>query len=145
LGLLGIGLRNLFWFAIYRVFWYHDSGREFCRLDVLPRISFFYHFLINYFSQLHPSTLGWLRIKLHNLFILFVFYGIIMVLWSESGVLRVSRVNLSFFPFINWFFFYFHPSTLIWLRIELYIFFYFLFMKLSWSLNPSLTSSPGLI
>jgi hypothetical protein len=105
LGLLGIGLRNLFWFAIYRVFWYHDSGREFCRLDVLPRISFFYHFLINYFSQLHPSTLGWLRIKLHNLFILFVFYGIIMVLWSESGVLRVSRVNLSFFPFINWFFF----------------------------------------
>ena len=105
MGLLGIGLRNLFWFAIYRVFWYHDSGREFCRLDVLPRISFFYHFLINYFSQLHPSTLGWLRIKLHNLFILFVFYGIIMVLWSESGVLRVSRVNLSFFPFINWFFF----------------------------------------
>jgi len=62
-----------------------------------------------------------------------------MVLWSESRVLRVSRVNLSFFFLLLIdFFFYFHPSTLIWLRIELFIFFYFLFMKLTrvWQVHP---------
>jgi hypothetical protein len=53
-----------------------------------------------FFFKFHFSALGWLKIKLYNLF-WFIFYEVILVLWSRSWIWWVNSV------FLNWFFFNF--------------------------------------
>jgi hypothetical protein len=77
-----------------------------------------FFFRIDLFSQFHPSTLDWLRIRVHDLF-RSVFYEVILIPWSSHRFGRLILVDSScfFVSFFNWFF-HFHLSKLIWLRIE---------------------------
>ena len=94
-------------------------------MGLVSWLRLFFVFFNRFFSQFHLSTLSWLRIWLY--IFLFTFYWVIAVSRPGSQVLRVSKVGWSFFlSFFNWFFFHFHPSTLGWLKIWLYILFYFI-------------------
>jgi len=63
LSLLGIKLHNFFLFVFYGVFLSHVSHHDFYRLAVLTRVIF-----LIIFPKLHPSTLNWLGIEIHNYF-----------------------------------------------------------------------------
>ena len=69
-------------------------------------LSFFFLFLINFFSQIHHLILGWLRIRLHDFFP-FVFYKVILISWRKLQVWPVnsSRLELFLYHFFNQIFF----------------------------------------
>jgi hypothetical protein len=98
--------------------WYHG-------FDELTRVFFIWQFLF----QFHYSTLGWLWIKLHDLF-WFTFYEVISVLWLKSRVWLVNLVDLSFFSLIHNFFYFIFQH---WIDYELGFMIYFglLSMRLS--------------
>jgi hypothetical protein len=111
----------------------HDSDHKFYRLAKLVWV-FFGPFLIDFVFQFHPWILGWLGIKLQNLF-WFAFYKVISVSWLGS---RVWSVNLSC---LGWFFcvllfidFFLNFILQHWVNWELsfIIYFNFLYMWLSW-------------
>jgi hypothetical protein len=77
-----------------------------------------------FFFQINPSTLGWLRIVLHNLFS-FVFYGLS---WFHDPGCGLPDCLKVFFPLFNCF--QFHPSILSWLSIIFHNLFRFIYMKL---------------
>lgn len=72
----------------------------------MTRVIFFFLNVI-YFSQSLPSTLSWLWISLHNLFILFVYHRVFSFLWSKSQVWHVYPSLLELF-----FFYHIHPLIL---------------------------------
>jgi len=69
-------LQSFFDLLFMRLFRSYEQGYRFGELTRVD-LSFFHSFF-NFFFQFHPSTLGWLRIRLHNLF-WFTFYEFIMV------------------------------------------------------------------
>jgi hypothetical protein len=104
-------------------------------LILLISIYFFKNsFLDCFFFQFHPSLFGWLRILLLNIF-MFAFYGVILVSWPRSRVLKISLIWLWFFLgyFFKFIFFQFYPSTLGYWVLSFLIFSAFLFMDLSQS------------
>jgi hypothetical protein len=99
---------------------------------------FFLSFFI--FFSFYPSTLSWLRFGLHNLFWL-AFHRFILVTWSGLWVwyINPSWLELFFFVFFNWSFFYsfIHQYLVDWI-LGFIICFDLLFIGLSRSHNSSL-------
>jgi hypothetical protein len=86
----------------------------------------FIFFNWQFLFQFHHLTLGWLRIKFHDLF-WFALYKVISVSLLKSRVWRVNLFNSSlYWPFLLEFFL-FHPSTFGWLWIRPHELFWFAF------------------
>jgi hypothetical protein len=79
-------------FFIYFLWGYHNL---ITRVTSLANwLEFLFLFLVDFFfKKNYHSMLGWLRIRLHNLF-WFAFYEVILISWTES---RVWLVNSSEF------------------------------------------------
>jgi hypothetical protein len=95
------------------------------------------------FFHFHPSTLHWLRIRIHNLFE-FTFYGVIAISkkilassWCQIYKKKINFIickcssfflrtfNFSCFPLI-----FFHPSIFVHCELNFIICFDFIYMKL---------------
>ena len=81
----------------------HDPGCGLAQIALEFFLSFF-------FLQFHHSILGWMRIRLHNLF-WFAFYEVISISWIGSWVWSVNSCVFSC-PFFNWFF------LISWLKVD---------------------------
>jgi len=102
---------------ITRLSWSHDLICEFSKLTLVD---------LSFFFQFHPSMLGWLRIKFHNLF-LFSFFKVIPVSWPESKLIQVF-----FWSFLIFFFNFILQYLIDW-ELSLIICFDLLSIWLSWS------------
>ena len=89
---------------------------------------FFVLFLFDFFFQFNPSTLGGMRIRLHNYY--FVFFSIKLSWFYNPGCLLSWITQVVFCVlFLIDFFFKFLLLTLILLVIELYIYYFYLFFQ----------------
>ena len=81
-----------------------------------------------FFSQFHLSILGWLRIRLCDLF-WYTYYEVISISWLRSWVWQVERGWLESFlaSFFYHSFLQFYLLSLSWLRIKLHNLFQFFF------------------
>jgi len=112
-----------------RLFRTYDLICGFNKLTLLTRC--FFLFLIDVFfsSQFHLLILGWLGIRLRDLF-WYTYYEVISIFWLRSWVWRVERGWLESFLvsfFYYFFFLQFYLLSLGWLRIKLYNLFQFFF------------------
>jgi hypothetical protein len=95
-----------------RLFMSRGLNHGFDGLTLVDSSYFLYYFLIIFFQFL-LLPLGWLGIKLHNLFLFFF-----LLIYPNFMTRVMTRV--IFLVFFNWFFFQFHFSILDLLEFELY-------------------------
>ena len=136
---LRIELHNLFRFVLYKVISVSLHSYEFDRLTHVKSSLFFLIFLyeiisilwlgswfwlidssnffifFKWFFQSHPLILGWLRIRICNLF-WFFFYMVISVLWPGLQVWQINS-GCSFKSFLID---QFNRPKLIWLKIRIH-------------------------